>query len=131
MKFCKVCFMLIYHSLFGYCAIAQASEHYKPGDALRFTNFEIENKNGRLNFTWEVTNQLKCRYFEVERSDSADYFKVIAMAFPFENNQDSTYKYFEYTNRYPKTSTKSFYRIKARMENDRVIYSAVVTPVIR
>jgi hypothetical protein len=131
MKLCIVCFMLIYHSIFGYCAIAQASEQYKSGDELRFTNFEIENKNGRLNFVWEVTNQSKCRYFEVERSVNNDDFKVVAMAFPFENNQDSTYKYFEYTNRYPKTSSRSFYRIKARLENDSVVYSAVVTPVIR
>jgi hypothetical protein len=126
MKIITLCFMLIYCSIFGYCAIAQVIDQYQQNDRLKFTNFQVENRNGKLNFKWDVSNQAKCRYFELERSDSADYFKVIALAFPFENNQDSVYKYYEYIRK--NSTATSFFRIKALMENDSAIYSAVVSP---
>jgi hypothetical protein len=127
MRICTLCFIMIYQFIVGFSSVTQVSNRYKQNEDLVFTNFEIVHKNGRLDFKWDVTNQLKCRYFEVERGDSKNNFKVIALAFPFENNQDSTYKYYEYINQYP-MATSAFYRIKARMENDRIIYSNVVSP---
>jgi hypothetical protein len=130
MRICTLCFILIYHFIVGYSSVTQVTNRYNQNEDLAFTNFEIVHKNGRLDFKWDVTNQLKCRYFEVERGDSTNNFKVIALAFPFENNQDSTYKYYEYINQYS-MSARSFYRIKARMDNDNVVYSAVITSVVR
>jgi hypothetical protein len=130
MKICTLCCILIYHFIVAFSSATHITSRHKQNDDLVFTNFEIENNNGRLDFKWDVTHQLKCRYFEVERGDNTNNFKVIALAFPFENNQDSTYKYYEYINQCP-MAAQSLYRIKARMENDSVIYSAVVSAAIR
>lgn len=95
--------------LFAYLFPAGIKAENNP--PIQFQMFKVTDAGNRMHIQWQVANQSKCCYFEIEKSVENSSFRVIAVALPFENNSDSCYEYKErVTSSHNKKKTR--YRIR-------------------
>lgn len=90
---------------------------------LRIISFTASRENHHTGVNWVIGNELNVARYELERSDNGIVFNTISVKDPFNRNSTEFYNYDDSR----AINNIAYYRLKVVSNNNRIIYSGIVT----